>query len=109
MAAVVLTAAPVARPPLTGLDPTALPTDRHAVAVYLASHAPKNRLAVDAVEVLATMAPALKTIIHHRQLFASSMIDGRTVGELDPVSTAAEEITALWPELTTHFRIDGKE
>jgi chromosome partitioning protein len=54
-------------------------------------------------------APAVKTIIHQRQLFASSMIDGRTASELDPRSTAAEEITALWRELSTHLRIDGKE
>ena len=56
-----------------------------------------------------TMAPALKTIIHQRQLFASSMIDGRTAGELEPRSTAAEGITALWRELSTHVRLDGKE
>jgi hypothetical protein len=55
------------------------------------------------------MAPALKTIIHHRQLFASSMIDGRTAGELDPHSTAAAEITALWHELATHLHMDAKE
>jgi chromosome partitioning protein len=69
----------------------------------------RSRLAADAVEVLHTMAPALKTIIHQRQLFASSMIDGHTAGELDPGSTAAEEITALWRELTTHLHIDGEE
>jgi chromosome partitioning protein len=64
---------------------------------------------VDAVEVLRRMAPTLKTVIHQRQLFASSMIDGRTAGELDPRSTAAAEITALWRELATHLRRDGKE
>jgi chromosome partitioning protein len=62
-----------------------------------------------AIGVLHTMAPALKTIIHQRQLFASSMIDGRTAGEFGPHSTAAEEITAVWQELTTHLHIDGKE
>jgi hypothetical protein len=56
-----------------------------------------------------TMAPALKTIIHQRQLFASGMIDRRTTGELEPRSTVAEEITALWQELSTHLRLDGKE
>jgi chromosome partitioning protein len=69
----------------------------------------RSRLTGDAVDVLHTMAPTLKTIIHQRQLFASSMIDGRTAGELDPRSTAAAEITALWQELSTHLRIDRKE
>jgi chromosome partitioning protein len=69
----------------------------------------RSRLTGDAVDVLHTMAPVLKTIIHQRQLFASSMIDGRTAGDLEPRSTAAAEITALWQELSTHLRIDGKE
>ena len=69
----------------------------------------RSRLAVGAVEVLRRMAPALKTVIHQRQLFASSMIDGRTAGELEPRSTAAAEITALWHELSTHLGLDGKE
>jgi len=64
----------------------------------------RSRLALEAVEVLNDMAPTLKTIIHQRQLFASSMIDGRTAGELDPRSSAAEEITALWHEIVSHLR-----
>ena len=69
----------------------------------------RSRLAVEAVEVLQAMAPALKTVIHQRQLFAGSMIDGRTAGELDPRSTAAEEITALWKDITAQMRNYGKE
>lgn len=69
----------------------------------------RSRLALEAVEVLQAMAPALKTIIHQRQLFASSMIDGRTAGELDPRSAAAEEITALWDDITAHLRTNAKE
>lgn len=63
--------------------------------------AARSRLAVEAVEVLQIIAPALKTIIHQRQFFAGSMIDGHTAGELDPHSTAAEEITTRWRELAT--------
>jgi chromosome partitioning protein len=69
----------------------------------------RSRLAQEAVEVLNTTAPVLKTIIHQRQLFASSMIDGRTAGEIDPRSTAVEEITALWQDITAHMRKYGKE
>lgn len=40
-----------------------------------------------------TVAP---TIIHNRQDFAASMIDGRTVMEAAPGGKSAEEIDALW-------------
>ena len=69
----------------------------------------RSRLTGDAMEVLRSTAPALNTIIHQRQLFASSMIDGRTAGEIEPRSTAAEEITALWRELSTHVHLERKE
>jgi chromosome partitioning protein len=69
----------------------------------------RSRLASEAVEVLRTTAPMLKTIIHQRQLFASSMINGRTAGEFDARSSAAEEITALWQDITAHLRTYGKE
>lgn len=44
-----------------------------------------------------TVSPAT---IHHRVDFASSMIDGRTVGEIDTKSRSAAEIGALWAYLT---------
>lgn len=69
----------------------------------------RSRLVGDAVELPHIIAPALKTIIHQRQHFASSVIDGRTAGELEPRSTATEEITALWRALSTQVRTDGKE
>ena len=34
--------------------------------------------------------------LHHRTDFAASMIDGRTVMEVDPESRSAAEVTALW-------------
>ncbi|HEY8593950.1 MAG TPA: ParA family protein [Devosiaceae bacterium] len=43
-----------------------------------------------------TVAPAT---IHHRVDFAASMIDGRTVGEVDPESRSAKEIEELWTYL----------
>ncbi len=36
---------------------------------------------------------------HHRVDFAASMIDGRTVGEVDPASRSAKEIANLWAYL----------
>lgn len=40
-----------------------------------------------------TVAPVT---VHHRTLFASSMIDGRTAQELDPGGQSATEILGLW-------------
>ena len=34
--------------------------------------------------------------VHHRTDFAASMIDGRTVMEVDPEGRSSAEITALW-------------
>ncbi|HTN14326.1 MAG TPA: ParA family protein, partial [Sphingomonadaceae bacterium] len=34
--------------------------------------------------------------LHHRTDFAASMIDGRTVMEVDPSGKSAHEIAALW-------------
>ena len=40
-----------------------------------------------------TVAP---TTIHHRIDFAASMVDGRTVGEVDERSKSSQEVRALW-------------
>jgi chromosome partitioning protein len=34
--------------------------------------------------------------LHHRTDFAASMIDGRTVMEIDPQGRSAKEVTELW-------------
>ena len=34
--------------------------------------------------------------LHHRVDFAASMIDGRTVGDIQPESRSAQEVSALW-------------
>ncbi len=62
--------------------------------------------AVFALSQHGTLAPA---IIHQRTDFASSMIDGRTVMELDPESSSAEEITLLWDYLHGRLaRVQGR-
>jgi chromosome partitioning protein len=35
-------------------------------------------------------------VVHNRVDFAASMIDGRTVMEIDPACASAQEIAALW-------------
>ncbi len=47
-----------------------------------------------------TVAPVM---IHHRVDYATSMTDGRSAGELDPVAKSASEIAALWTYLETRL------
>ena len=42
--------------------------------------------------------------VHHRVDFAASMIDGRTVGEVNAESRSAKEISALWLYLTDRIQ-----
>ena len=62
--------------------------------------------AVFALSQHGTLAPA---IVHQRTDFAASMIDGRTVTELDPASRSAEEISLLWEYLQGRIaRVPGQ-
>jgi len=56
---------------------------------------PRTKIAVDAIKVLAEYGKVSSSILHNRIDFAVSMIDGRTVGELDKKSKSAQEITQL--------------
>ena len=42
--------------------------------------------------------------VHHRVDFAASMIDGRTVGDVNPNSRSAKEISALWLYLSDRIQ-----
>jgi chromosome partitioning protein len=60
---------------------------------------PRARITSEAVIALSqhgTLAPA---ILHNRTDFAASMIDGRTVMEVDESSNSCKEITQLWQYL----------
>jgi chromosome partitioning protein len=65
---------------------------------------PRTTIAKDAVGALAAHGKVAPVTVHHRIDFASSMIDGRTVGELEPQSRSAHEITQLWKYVDTEFR-----
>lgn len=52
--------------------------------------------------------PVATTIIHARAAFASALIDGRAVLELEPAGKAAGEIAALWNELEARLWPDGR-
>ncbi len=57
---------------------------------------PKARITADAAVALSQHGTVAPITIHQRTDFAASMIDGRTVMEVDPKGKSAAEITALW-------------
>jgi chromosome partitioning protein len=56
----------------------------------------RARLTGEAAIALSQHGTVAPTIVHNRQDFAASMIDGRTVMEAAPAGRSAAEITALW-------------
>ncbi|MEG3082617.1 ParA family protein [Sphingomonas sp. PB2P12] len=57
---------------------------------------PKARITADAALALSQHGTVAPVIIHQRTDFAASMIDGRTVMEVDAKSRSTAEIEALW-------------
>ncbi|WP_025898711.1 ParA family protein [Sneathiella glossodoripedis] len=57
---------------------------------------PRARITGEAAIALSQHGTLAPSIIHQRVDFASSMIDGRTVMELNPASKSSEELTKLW-------------
>lgn len=57
---------------------------------------PKARITSEAAVALSQHGTVAPITIHQRTDFASSMIDGRTVMEVDPGGRSAAEVTALW-------------
>jgi chromosome partitioning protein len=57
---------------------------------------PKARITSEAAVALSQHGTVAPVTLHHRTDFAASMIDGRTVMEVDPKGRSAAEVTALW-------------
>ncbi len=57
---------------------------------------PKARITSEAAVALSQHGTVAPITLHHRTDYAASMIDGRTVMEIDPTSRSSQEITALW-------------
>ena len=57
---------------------------------------PKARITSEAAVALSQHGTVAPVTIHHRTDFAASMIDGRTVMEVDSNSRSAREVEALW-------------
>lgn len=69
---------------------------------------PRARITSEAAIALSQHGTVAPTIIHQRVDFAASMIDGRTVMEIDPVCRSAQEINGLWQYLDERLqRLEG--
>jgi chromosome partitioning protein len=65
---------------------------------------PRTTIALEAVQALAQHGPVAPVIVHQRIDFAGSMVDGRTVGEVNPSSRSTGEVTQLWKYVDTQLR-----
>ena len=68
-------------------------------AINGAAH--RARITADAAIALSQHGAVCPTVIYQRTDFASSMIDGRTVQELDESGKSATEIKLLWSYVFT--------
>ena len=57
---------------------------------------PRAKITTEAAIALSQHGTVAPTILHHRTDFAASMIDGRTVMEVDPNGRSAAEVEHLW-------------
>ncbi len=62
----------------------------------LNSAVPNARITSEAAVALSQHGTVAPVTIHHRTDFAASMIDGRTVVEVNPKSKSAAEVSELW-------------
>lgn len=66
----------------------------------------RARITADAAIALSQHGAVCQTVVYQRTDFASSMIDGRTVQELDQSGKSATEIKLLWFYISTYLRND---
>lgn len=66
----------------------------------------RARITSDAAVALSQHGTVAPVFVHQRTPFASSMIDGRTVGEVEPEGRSAKEIALLWEYVALQI---GKE
>ena len=66
--------------------------------------APRARIAGEAAVALSQHGTVAPVTLYQRTDFASSMIDGRTVQELDPASKSAGEVAELWSYVDKQLR-----
>lgn len=68
----------------------------------------RARITAEAAIALSQHGAVSPTVVYQRTDFASSMIDGRTVQEIDPQGKSSNEIIDLWNYVNTLLRSSGK-
>lgn len=69
--------------------------------------AARARIAGEAAVALSQHGTVAPVTVYQRTDFASSMIDGRTVQEIDPSGRSSEEIASLWKYVSAQLRKSG--
>lgn len=69
---------------------------RKSLIFVVNSATPRARITSETAVALSQHGVVAPVTLHHRVDFAASMIDGRTVGDIQPDSRSAKEVTALW-------------
>lgn len=69
---------------------------------------PNSRLTVQAMAALSAHGVVAPSIVHDRVDYAASMIDGRTVLEIDPRGRSAGEMVELWEFVKTRMNESTK-
>lgn len=77
--------------------------DKQMVFVVNAATA-RSRITSEAAIALSQHGTVAPTVVHQRVDFAASMIDGRTVMEIDPACRSAQEISELWRYLNERLQ-----
>ena len=69
---------------------------------------PRTHIALDALRALAQHGKVAPVTLHNRVDFATSMVGGRTAGELNGKSRSSGEVTELWAYAYTQLRKSTK-
>ena len=69
---------------------------------------PNSRLTVQAMAALSEHGVVAPAIVHDRVDYAASMIDGRTVLEIDPKGRSAAEVAELWAFVKSRMHASKK-
>jgi chromosome partitioning protein len=67
----------------------------------------RARITGDTAVALSQHGTVSPVTLHHRNDYVTSMIDGRTVGELDPASKSAGEVRDLWTYINKRLTMEN--
>src|SRR3546814_21054556 len=86
----------IRRPPRSTRTDTLFPYTTLFRSFVVNAATPKAKITSEAAVALSQHGTVAPVTLHHRTDYAASMIDGRTVMEVDPNGRSADEIRQLW-------------